>query len=622
MDTDLPPEVKQLIPQYLTQHDLTQLALVNKSWSESAIPAIWTSIWILSDIQGHILRRGYETHHRHFHHIESFHTRGLIYAMILLRPNKNDIGSGTPRLRSLDIMVPYMRTYMEPGGPQKADLEEGDEVIREELQALEYYDDISSDNDVEFDYGKDRFVQEYDTPLLMCHKDEEGLLKILKMNPQLQSFRLSMLPDNPQDFLIHLAPLLPCLKHLELFHMPKRHRPAVNVAVIDAFLRNCASTLESLTLGVKLNATATEMEMNKTKELLRPLIESNKDKTHPALKLLRFLDPVDKYKAEVLIPFIQGCRNMKMIDAPAMGEYEREDHDDWTLAVPKLHAAFQKTTGHRIGAFKAIYWPVESDGEIANLISAFKGLWRTISLSLTDASTLTAGAIINTCHEGLNSLALVTCGEFSSEEIQAILTNATHLRHLECNRWFCDLGQSMLMAQDIISSIWSCAWLVRLNIHIGGIPRPDIRCTEDGGETSKRFELDNCTTDETYALQRKVYQQLGRLTLLEELHLGYSRAGYAQEDQPYGSDSVQRNCLELTLKSGLDELCDLKCLRELGVAFMAHRIEEDEVDWMVVNWPNLHTIQGVLHRRFVEGVKSGYQGRWKAMMRGRGLTYA
>ncbi|KAG0299269.1 hypothetical protein BGZ97_003803, partial [Linnemannia gamsii] len=522
--------------------------------------------------------------------------------MVLLPPNNTDTDNGTPWLRLLDIMVPCIKTYLEPGRPQEDNLKDEDMLEREEMQALGYYESISSDDEGDFEYGDDRYAQEYDRPLLMDQKDEEGLLRILKMNPQLQSFKLSVLPKDPQIFLIRLAPLLPRLKHLELFHMPQRHRPAVNVAVIDAFLRNCASTVESVSLGVKFSATATTKEVIETKGLLRPLIESSKDKTHPVLKLLRFLDSADPKMAEALIPFIKGCRNIRMIDAPAIRDNGREDHDDWIMTAPKLYSAFQEATGRRIGTFKARNWqsnqPLESDELVANIISAFedlsdyKGLWHAINLSQTEGSMRTIRAIIDCCHEGLNSLVLVMCGKVSSEEIQTILSKATHLRHLECNRWFCDLGQSMLMAQDVISSTWSCTWLVRLNVHIGGIPRPDIKCTEDGEETSERFELDSCTTEETHAFQRRVYQQLGRLTLLEELHLGYSRVGYAQEHQPYGSDNVQRNCLEMTLKSGLDELCELKCMRELGVAFMAHRIEKDEVDWMQVNWPKLHTIQG------------------------------
>ncbi|KAG0299270.1 hypothetical protein BGZ97_003804 [Linnemannia gamsii] len=618
MDTNLPPEIRLLILQYLSQHELTQVALVNKAWSESAIPIIWKSLWIMSENQAITLHLGnYKQHYRHFQHIESFHSRGMANAKMLLNKTTTH---WTPRLRCLDIMVKNNNCYL------------SDDDREREVEDRRYASDSSDEYGSDYDWGE-HYAREYDRPLVMNREEQEDLLEILRRNPQLKSFKFAMVPEDPQAFLIQLAPILPRLKHLELFHVPDRHRPVVNTAVADAFLRICPSTLESITFGVKFDTTATTEEATRTKVLIQTLIESAEDKHHPALRLLRLIDPMNKGKAEALAPFIKGCSNLRMIDAPAGGRNEWESHNDWIVATPAFHSALEEATGCRFGTLRGIPWykrdidddESDKDQSVATRISTFskvgnsKGYWHTLNLSFTKASTLTAKAIADTCHEGLNSLVVVKCEEFTSQEIQAILANATHLRHIECNRWFCDPGQPMLMAQDVLRSTWSCTWLVRFNLHIGGIPRPDIIFDEKGRSSAEVFDLDNCTIEKSHAMQRKIYRQLGRLTLLEELHLGYVSIGYAHKHQPRRVDKVQRNCLEMTLESGLGLLSELKNLRELGVAYMAHRIGKEEVDWMQANWPNLHTIQGVLYPTFAEEDSVSDQ---LDMMKGRGWTYA
>ncbi|KAK3845822.1 MAG: hypothetical protein J3R72DRAFT_501527 [Linnemannia gamsii] len=89
---------------------------------------------------------------------------------------------------------------------------------------------------------------------------------------------------------------------------------------------------------------------------------------------------------------------------------------------------------------------------------------------------------------------------------------------------------------------------------------------------------------QSHALQRRIFQQLGQLTHLRVLRLGRCSRDW---DDPIFSqldvkgirtmmivDShVQTECLEFSLESGLAELSGLKQLEELNLTQMAHRVE-------------------------------------------------
>jgi hypothetical protein len=84
-------------------------------------------------------------------------------------------------------------------------------------------------------------------------------------------------------------------------------------------------------------------------------------------------------------------------------------------------------------------------------------------------------------------------------------------------------------------------------------------------------------------LQRKVLAQLGRLTKLRVLSLGHS---VEKPPRPFPKS------LELTLKSGLDQLAGLKNLRVLGIQDIDHRMTSREIQWTTLHWPRFVTLKG------------------------------
>lgn len=91
----------------------------------------------------------------------------------------------------------------------------------------------------------------------------------------------------------------------------------------------------------------------------------------------------------------------------------------------------------------------------------------------------------------------------------------------------------------------------------------------------------------------RVYQQLGRLTRLKNLIIGWYSGSTFSDDAN----------LDLSLESGLGHMNELKSLRMIDMNYIPRvKIKGEEVEWMLANWPALRTINGLRHRgRMVEG---------------------
>ncbi|KAG0372030.1 hypothetical protein BGX24_000846, partial [Mortierella sp. AD032] len=176
---------------------------------------------------------------------------------------------------------------------------------------------------------------------------------------------------------------------------------------------------------------------------------------------------------------------------------------------------------------------------------------------------------------------------FDSKHIQQLLCSAFNLKTLDL------LGEErglkrvdgFLDANDIVDSEWVCTGLEFFGCRIGNIPRPEIT-HYIMGKPAKRIVVAG-THQESVELQKKVYAQLGRLTKLQQLHLGryidkdeWDKKGLSYEELWYFDG------LSLSLDSGLGLLKDIKELKTVGVPDMEVYIEcNKEQAWVKENWP-------------------------------------
>ncbi|KAF9296828.1 hypothetical protein BGZ88_011786 [Linnemannia elongata] len=166
---------------------------------------------------------------------------------------------------------------------------------------------------------------------------------------------------------------------------------------------------------------------------------------------------------------------------------------------------------------------------------------------------------------------------------------------------------------------WASSSLEVFECFIGGVLRPDVTLAgiiETGNPPPAAPEQELSPAQfGSYAAQKRVLAQLGRLTYLRKLRLGthsnkvynpvYRLLRMRGKQTMAVNVCMQTDCLEFSLESGLEELAGLKELEELNVNHMAHRIGVPEVQWMVAHWPKLKAIRGL---RYIE-YNSQYGGR-------------
>lgn len=103
----------------------------------------------------------------------------------------------------------------------------------------------------------------------------------------------------------------------------------------------------------------------------------------------------------------------------------------------------------------------------------------------------------------------------------------------------------------------------------------------------KEGPFDVCTGLEYPACFHGFYNHIAKLINLRELCLVS-----VWENMPYALEVKAE--VRFTLEEGLDRLAGLKQLEILDVEHLHHRIGVAELQWMVVNWPRLRVIRGLV----------------------------
>ncbi|KAG0208158.1 hypothetical protein BGX28_000773 [Mortierella sp. GBA30] len=244
----------------------------------------------------------------------------------------------------------------------------------------------------------------------------------------------------------------------------------------------------------------------------------------------------------------------------------------------------------------------QEDGRVAELIGSSLA-WKHLSMSFFHGfGPLSTTALIK--HSiTLETLVLEECDGFSSEDIQTVLSSCPNLRTF---RAMTSNGRDFsstvyLDANEMVDSPWVCHRLENLKLVITGIARPDLRVDQYGEPLTGPLH-DGII--QGFELQRIVYRQLGQLTRLQELWLGHDKQDLDDEENYHRTEvegqwrfidpDEQFECLEFSLRSGLDLLDGLKDLRVLNLDRLRTRIGMSEVQWMARQWPKLEKVIGLV----------------------------
>ncbi|KAI9241400.1 MAG: hypothetical protein BYD32DRAFT_405919, partial [Podila humilis] len=167
----------------------------------------------------------------------------------------------------------------------------------------------------------------------------------------------------------------------------------------------------------------------------------------------------------------------------------------------------------------------------------------------------------------LEILDLSRCQGIRSETLQQILCRCPNLRVVDMAS-----EQLTLETKDIVyGPPWVCHGLKILRVEIASSPPPydDMAPLVLGGNGEQNTE--HATQEYTeMELQQQVLAQIGTLSQMEELRIGGSHG----------------RSMDLTLGGGgLEQLSELKLMRTLNVRNMGHKVEQQELHWMVEHWP-------------------------------------
>ncbi|KAG0329459.1 hypothetical protein BGZ99_001845 [Dissophora globulifera] len=406
--------------------------------------------------------------------------------------------------------------------------------------------------------------------------DVEGSQKILALvqqNPRLRRLRIDIGMD-PRTVLGIVAKCLPVLQDLNLGLQWRGD--------VKDLLENLPEGIRTVRLG---NVFHEAPGGSQYKTSVESGVSATTVRHHHALEFLYIDGDLAGHEETILLPFLASCsRNLKSVRSTRLRLFANAKI---ASTLSDLGIVSEILSQHSLP--QSI-----SDVDLAKVISS-GSRWTNIELLTNQVGPLTAAAIVNSC-ERLETLDIMRHGArgLSGSHLQAILSKATPLRSLQAH-WI--LYANKITASDILSSQWATASLEHMDLKID-VPR-----------VNEALPDNNAAIQDSRNVQRQVLRRLGQQTNLKKLVIGGMVTTTAT-----GHYIHQRNCLEMTLESGLDELVYLKELEELDIHHMDHRAGVPELEWMVANLPRLQILKGMLNclrpSNAVRDWLITHQGKW------------
>ncbi|KAF9929078.1 hypothetical protein FBU30_001864 [Linnemannia zychae] len=259
------------------------------------------------------------------------------------------------------------------------------------------------------------------------------------------------------------------------------------------------------------------------------------------------------------------------------------------------------------------------DGDLFLVYSILPWMPELRELTVSHLAMHTAFAIATYCplFESFTQVVLSSslhpnyCMKTDPNSVAILLQNCRHLKHINAI-------QHAITAEHLDSAPeWVCnSSLKTFRVQIRGITRlltSEEMVDSQAAYVNSLIDRPNTPAQE-HALQvlnksrdqhHRIYSRLSHLTALTVLDLGMEFRHidvYRSKNPPYYKVGAKRyidygdpfpDTLELSLKSGLSQLETLKNLEVFGFEGCDHRMEREEMEWMVKAWPRLREIRGL-----------------------------
>ncbi|KAF9994068.1 hypothetical protein BGZ79_001212 [Entomortierella chlamydospora] len=365
----------------------------------------------------------------------------------------------------------------------------------------------------------------------------------------------------------------PSLKRLRFMDSQGVHHQ-----VYRALLQHLPVTTDTLVLHWSIAAIGDSGDL---------LEEADWPDNYPRLHTLALGLLLSGHQDSTVIPFIQRCSALENVRI----------HHYWR-SLSKLITIFGDV--QRLPNLSSVSFLMscleEEDWKL--LVTGLRGRIKSFSADITQFKP-SAGAFVKamTTHwsETLQVIRIQRQVDVLSEEIELILTTCPNLRTFSVFTTLIEYGRTrgdfngikawIRDDEECATADWVCLGLENLELTFLDCRMLYLGCIDEmDPEIEPRYSQLHQEGWTVKGIQR-IYQQLGRLTKMVHLRIGW-----------HSTDSLYFNAnMDMSLKYGLDHLKGLKKLRVLDISCIRYvKIGQEEVEWMVENWPNLRRIRGLI----------------------------
>ncbi|KAH7046415.1 hypothetical protein BKA57DRAFT_466421 [Linnemannia elongata] len=588
-----------------SSHNLLPCLTVSRQFHSLAIPILYNSISILTDWQFHVFLSApaQRALRKYACHVRSFETRyyGLLRCFLREEVDCRNLGR-LAFLKGCRADPPVPSGFPVPD-PDDFDYDDATVTSTQEICSSSWTGTAGGSN----------WMTESRARNVLGLVDEELLMRVMAKSPRLSVFVMIGFPFDHDQLIRRIADRISYggeggvseFKKLELVNP---HYGRARVRSIEYLLNRCPPGLEELLLSISFGSRAEldsegdfqDDQLPKQEQGQEQEQEQDEQDEHEQmegtwkLRKLSIGGDLGGPGGLIWLPLLRRCGQLQNLSAHLFT-------DD---SLGKLSSVLRSSCPNLNElTLQCMTGGSQADEQIAMLIQS-SGAWKNLSLSFFHGfGPLTTAALIHQHSTTLETLVLKECDGFCSEDIQTVLSSCVNLRTFQAmTSSGTEFSSTVYLdASEMVDSPWVCLGLENLKLVITGIARPDLKKDQYGRRLTGPL---HDGTIQGYEMQQIVYSQLGKLTRLQELWLGHDIPDLDDEENYHPTEvdgqwryidpDEQFECLEFSLRSGLDLLGGLTELRVLNMDRMNIRVGLSEVQWMASKWPKLEKIVGLV----------------------------
>ncbi|KAG0240428.1 hypothetical protein B0O80DRAFT_495904 [Mortierella sp. GBAus27b] len=350
---------------------------------------------------------------------------------------------------------------------------------------------------------------------------------------------------------------------------------------LKCLLQNLPVTLKSLSLQLKKPRENGGSQMFPVQ---------NWPESYPYLEHAKLAVEMSEREEHAFFQFLKRCPSLNSCTVPQMTTIQAITDFVTTLGSNR----FPFTLTH----LDCSKWTEMSDRQWAHLLWALKGSIQSfvsgVNFKVGPARSFVKD-MIKEWSQTLESLNIHQPHGISSSDLQLILTSFPKLKSLNCICYWLLMTDQPREDQDGslpgLKAMISDAEGAQNNDIVADwtcLEMEDLKLTFSDARTISEDE-EVVTKERQWTEQgiKRVYQQIGRLTKLTHLTIGWcSRKVFSGDVN-----------LDMSLQSGLEHMSELKSLVMLDVNYIPRiNIGKPEAQWILANWPTLRRIAGFKYR--------------------------